>query len=527
MGILKRAFKCLKVKKMKTLLLILIFFVIGNLIVIMYGINQTAKDTKKMIRMQMQPIIEYYVDYFSYIDLLKNRYGDDYLLYDEADSSEKIITLDEVYPLIKDTRVKAINSSQFYEEVSAMNITPIVKSENYNKQTGELLQDQTFRLIGNGYDDLIEFHTGDYEIVEGRFYTENEIQNFSTVGLISKELAIENQLKIGDIIIFYKEDYRKTGGDSGNQINFIKENNDYAVWLELEIIGIYKDYSENKISNSESFPVAYNSENQILLPLTTLKEYSINTLNEYWKKIYENENFFENEEEYLNSVISFDPQEIIDESKIGRFYLLNDPSLVDSYLENYEYLNTDTKFLYANNEQYKKLSTPLKILEVISELSLIVVVFVSILFISLITILTFKMREYEFGLQIALGIGRLKVIMQLFMEFLIVSFIGLSFALISGKLILNKVDQLIRDGMMSDDNQNEIQSNLEEYSTIKVTYFNNIDSKEFFKEYGIKITAKFIIVIYIINSLIVLTSIFIPASLLVRYSPKKILMNRE
>lgn len=166
-------------------------------------------------------------------------------------------------------------------------------------------------------------------------------------------------------------------------------------------------------------------------------------------------------------------------------------------------------------------------MEVISELSLIVVVFVSILFISLITILTFKMREYEFGLQIALGIGRLKVIMQLFMEFLIVSFIGLSFALISGKLILNKVDQLIRDGMMSDDNQNEIQSNLEEYSTIKVTYFNNIDSKEFFKEYGIKITAKFIIVIYIINSLIVLTSIFIPASLLVRYSPKKILMNRE
>ena len=74
--------------------------------------------------------------------------------------------------------------------------------ENGNEQCSTYIE-PNFSAKGNYFPNMIEIVDGDYTIVEGRFYSQEEIDDHENVVLISKALAEENGLRVGDTLKVY------------------------------------------------------------------------------------------------------------------------------------------------------------------------------------------------------------------------------------------------------------------------------------------------------------------------------------
>ena len=66
MNAFKRAWRYITRKPTKSILLIITFFVIGNLVILGLGISQAAENAKVLTRKQMRAVVSYEVDYDSY-----------------------------------------------------------------------------------------------------------------------------------------------------------------------------------------------------------------------------------------------------------------------------------------------------------------------------------------------------------------------------------------------------------------------------------------------------------------------------
>lgn len=189
----------------------------------------------------------------------------------------------------------------FYYDYSKRNIIKIDDAIKLNEQVNPLVTNylaespidvhnaepliprdtRVFNFMGKGnyFPDMIEFHTGEYMITEGRFYTEEEIKNSSKVCLVTNELKAINDLEIGDKL---RISYLLNGA---SDIIHLPEDKKY---YEIEIIGFY-DNNTNKIPTQK----CEERDSLVLLPSTTLADLCVEQYNlvfvEYYMKDVWNE----------------------------------------------------------------------------------------------------------------------------------------------------------------------------------------------------------------------------------------------
>ena len=208
--------------------------------------------------------------------------------------------------------------------------------------------------------------------------------------------------------------------------------------------------------------------------------------------------------------------------------LLNDPLEVDDFVEEYSAKLTQFQKLDANNEEFEKLSKPLDTLSLYANFIVWLVVINAIVIITLVTALTLKTREYEIGVLLSIGATKFKVIMQFFVELAIVAVIGFTLAVGSGSLIANKVGakvleyQISSSGIEEDDSDDNYY-----YSSIwDSDYTTDISLDDLLSEYEVTVSPMIIAEIYVMGLAIVMISVIIPSFMIMRYNPKKILMNQ-
>ena len=66
MNAIQRAWRYITRKPTKSILLIITFFVIGNLVILGLGISQAADNAKVLTRKQMRAVVSYEADYNAY-----------------------------------------------------------------------------------------------------------------------------------------------------------------------------------------------------------------------------------------------------------------------------------------------------------------------------------------------------------------------------------------------------------------------------------------------------------------------------
>jgi len=493
MNFFVRSLKYIKSKKLKTVLLGIIFFLIGNLVIIGFGVSQASTNAKTLARKKMSPVVKYREKTDSYTSILENDYID-------------LSIADE---MANDSRVKAASAfatfevySVDFEAVKPKNDDDGMMVYDYDIDSEEDYEMQNVSLKGNRYPNLIEFENGSYEMLDGKFYTNDDIKNKNQVVVIEEELAKNNNLKVGDII-----DIKMLSDEESEMYGISKEDN----IISLKIIGIYKSNVED---NGSSWTPSYKA-NILLVPAATFVDFVLDVTRkeyDYYKDLYGEMIDIEISEELYYST--------------GVSYLLNDPDDLDKFVEEYKGKLSKNYELDLNDDNFKKYSKPLDTISLFSNIIVWAFVINSIVIISLVTALTLKTREYEIGVLVSLGVQKWKVIMQLFLELLIIAMVSFVLASVSGSIVSRGVGKKVLDFQSSfsdDDKKDEEEGYYYDYD--ENNYFTEISQDDIFDEYKVTVDALLIVKIFVMGVFIVFVSILAPALMILRYNPKQILMS--
>ena len=536
MNFFKRAIKNITRKLSKSILLIITFFVIGNFVIIGLSVAKASEQAKTLTRQKMRAVVTYNVDWNAF-------YNDADQIEDEDERNEFYnhyprITLGDVKEIVKDERVKtanAISNNTWYMAEGGIDFVHLNNEAESNMEgngqscywdgmTGEEICETylnpSFFVKGNFLPNMIEFADGDYTLVEGSFYSQEQIDSSAKVCLVSSALAETNKLNIGDTIKLATNYLSSWNRDIGiTEEDFI---------VELEVIGIY-NHNKPITPDSQNYDYTYpyeNMDNMILMPSTTINaaRYPVEIKSwEHYKELYPDEEYYQNEE-YAPKLEAADNM-AVDNTVI----LLNDPLDVEDFVKDYKETTGDYKKIDVNNDEFKKLSKPLDTLSDYAKFIVGLVICNAIVIITLVTALTLKTREYEIGVLLSIGASKIKVVLQFFVELALVALIGFTLAVGSGSVISKKVGTLLLDNQIQSSElgeENEDYIVYDYYSPWDSNYDTEISLDDIVAEYDVTVSPLIIGEIYVVGLSIVFISVIIPSIMIMRFNPKKILMNQ-
>lgn len=535
MNFIQRAVKNVTRKVSKSILLVITFFVIGNFVIIGLGVANAAEDAKILTRQKMRAVVTYSVDYDAVM-----KYTDSITDQDELNEFYKNypqVKVNDIKEIIADSRVATANAfsistaymTEDYDFVHLNNEAEDSMANNNNEscwiesdgtQTCQKYVEPTHFIKANMFPNMIEFLDGQYTIVDGRFYNQEEIDKGEYVLLVSQAFAEVNGLKVGDTYTYYV-----TSPYDGQYYDGLKYDEE-VIKKDFEIVGIF-DHTDKILPGTSNFNYTYpyeNPDNMLLMPSTTAY---LSTL-EYQQLIFDyfaernpDDDYYQEEnrptEDMLNNTNVSDCT-----------FLLNDPLEVDNFVESYSDKLPQFMKLDANNEEFKRLSKPLDTLGLYANFIIWLVVINAVVIISLVTALTLKTREYEIGVLLSIGASKAKIIGQFFIELAIVAILGFTLAVGSGSLVANKVGQKVLEFQIQESEVGEDEEYNYNYNSIWDTdYTTEITLDDLVSEYNVTVSPLIIGEIYVLGLGIVLISILIPSMMIMRFNPKKILMNQN
>ena len=538
MNFINRAIKNVTRSISKTVLLTLTFFLIGNLVIVGLGVAKASENAKTLTRQKMRAVVTYELDY---------RAIDEYAMnIEDADEQEKFyqnyprITLDEVNSILSDERVKAANVNEIsmvYKVDDSIDFVHLNnEAEEYmdegsgqscyfdealGSEVCETYIEPSFAMKANYFPSMIEFEDGNWKIVKGNFYTQKDINEANNVAIISKALAETNNIDIGDSIRISLDQpgsaWLKNAGIS-----------DEDIIGELEVVGIY-EHDKAITPDNERYAYTYpyeNYDNMILVPGTTM-----NTLRVRMTQIqFDNFAQLYPEEEYYKDPANRPTGDLSEIALSEITILLNDPLVVDDFVKEHSENVKDFTKLNANNKEFDKMSKPLDTLNLYATFIVWLVVINAIVIITLVTALTLKTREYEIGVLLSLGATKLKVIAQFFIELALVALLGFSLSIASGSAIAGKIGEAVLNYQIqeADTEDEDDYFYYESYESIwDSDYTTKVTLEDLTSQYKVSVSPAIIAEIYVLGLGIVALAVVIPSFMIMRFNPKKILMNQN
>ena len=535
MNFINRAFKNVSRKMSKTILLALTFFLIGNLVIIGLGVSKASESAKVLTRQKMRAVVTYKLDYNKIMQYTETITDEDEL--NKFYQNYPRIKLADVEELLLDERVKtanAVSSTQMYgDEEGSIDFVHLNNrvEENIGENSEscyydsdgvercETYKEPWFFVKTNMFPSMIEFEDGEFEIVNGGFYSEQDIKNGNMVCLISEKLAEVNGLSVGDSITFAVGNLSSWFKDAGITIEDLEK--------QFEIVGIFS-HNMPITPGSTNFDYTWpyeNPDNMIFMPTSAMYaaqlDMSVKQFDYYAERNPEEEYYAPENRPTLENM---ENNLYIENVTL----LLNDPLEVEKFVEDHQGSLSQFTSLDANNEEFNKLAKPLDTLSMYANFIVWLVVINAIVIITLVTALTLKTREYEIGVLLSIGASKIKVIAQFFIELALVAVIGFTLSVVSGSLIAKRIGNTVLEYQISNSDVNEEdQFNYNYQSIWNNDYSTDITIDDLISEYEVSISPLIIAEIYVLGLGIVLISVIIPSFMIMRYNPKKILMNQN
>ena len=465
MNFINRAFKNVTRKMSKSILLTLTFFLIGNLVIIGLGVSNASNSAKILTRKKMRAVVTYALDYnkiWQYMDSIEDE--------DEREEfyqNYPRITLGEAEEFLNDTRVKTANAVStvmwYRDHKNSFDFVHLNNQaeESYSDEGNCWIDDDgqercfknpAFLIKSNMFSNMIEFEDGEYTIVDGRFYNDNEINNGDLVCVISENLAEYNGVNVGDDIVLSFE------GSSFGSLKMSDEEKEAV----FEVIGIFShNHPITPDSSNFNYCAPYeNPDNMIFMPSTSTYMASL----AYNQKIFDYNREMNPEDETFDEEKRPSEENMMDNTYIENVtLLLSDPLDVEKFVDDYKNSLSQFTSLDANNEEFKKLAKPLDTLSMYANFIVSLVVINAVVIISLVTALTLKTREYEIGVLLSIGASKIKVIAQFFIELAIVAIFGFTLSVVSGSLIAKKIGYKVLEYQIASSDIEEEESGFDYY----------------------------------------------------------------
>ena len=312
-----------------------------------------------------------------------------------------------------------------------------------------------------------KFMSKSFRLVEGRHLVEGDKNKV----LVHKALAEKNNLKVGDRIIGTKDslDYNAS--------------KDAPSEYDLEIVGIFESQNTDRMGSKLEIP-----ENLILSDMNTL-----NALYGYSK----------GNSQYTSAV--FNTNKNVDD-------VISDVNKIQENWSLYNISKSDDTFL--------ALSKSFDSLEKIVNILLIGSIIVGIIVLSLVLAFWIQGRIHETGILLSIGVGKFKIISQYIIELLLISVLAFGTSYFSSKMI----SQNIGDAMVSQASKQAVQEVQQGFGGMSLGYDANTSlATQTVDGIDVDVSLKEVLYVYAIGATIIISSVMISSSSIIRLKPKEIL----
>lgn len=475
MNFLKRAFLSLVRRKGKSLILLVIIFILSNVMAGSIAIGQASNNVERTIKLQLGANASVELDWEKMQDWTEEQWN----------------SLEYITPEMAD-KIGGLSYVKYYDYSSETYINSTTLTQ-YDPNMVEVPTISYFPIKGVQYAPILDIVNGNATLVNGRTFNESEITNADYVALISDKVAELNNIFVGDVIYLqntfsiWKED---------NTVEEIKRD------IALEVIGIFTPKVEQSEENNGGW-IDYTPFNRIYVP----------------NGVVHAENRWMNEQ----YAIAYPDSNIkIDQIYITPTFVLNNPEDVESFRTEAKNLLPDYYKVTVSSDAYDSVAGPIKFIGSLSNIILYVAIGATILILSLVVILFLRDRKHELGIYLSLGESKSKVVGQILIEVLSIAIIAITLSLLTGNSIAESTSQSMMDL------RNEITGNTDNGGVIykDMGYYptNGVTEDDVLEAYKIEFSWDYVLILYGVGLGTVLLSSIAPMIYILRLKPKKIMM---
>jgi len=363
------------------------------------------------------------------------------------------------------------------------------------------------RARGVSTPEFIEARDGFLELIEGRTFTEEELNDPSDMipVIISAELARINELSMGST--FNSRQVFLDGFGIDNTIPFEEQGIEALVdqHFPMIIIGLFEaDLLEitPEMPPEIGFPIL--NQNARMHHVIYLPNWIAEQM--FMLRI-------ENE-------VAFD-----DDSKpiIHHFFTLADPMYHSNFVRAISQLDGNWQVIDLSTG-FSEISASMQNLSEIADFVLIGAAGATILVISLLVLLFLRDRRHEIGVYLAMGDKKKNIVQQMIFELIPLAIIGLTIALFVGNITSSVLSQeMVRQDLLANP---PTQESVQMGGTLEniLGYRFHFTHDEMLASYDISLDSRVVLAFYGIGLGTVLISTLIPITLAVNVDPKRLLM---
>lgn len=400
MNFMGRAFISLRRGRSRTVVLALIFFVMGNVMTGALAISEASQRVSAQISDQL---------------------GSDVAIR-PIDSN---LNQNELWSLPESVRNQLENHPNviLYDEGTQLHF-------NFYDGTNrglllfkitDMLARSTHKLIARGVSSPMTYDlaTRKIEIVEGRNLTESEIAEGANVTVISIDMARENRLNLGDTLKF-----RHQIGGTGmfDPVQAIGSS------YELTIVGFFKANTDEFFDQNGLVKAIFST---IFVPQAVVDREAIA------------------EADMLTGI----PDEWVFTEKPQPIYpmiILDSADHLTSFKEFAQKLIADDSVqVVTANDAYDSITAPMQVISLIARYVLVLALVATILSVTLTVLLFLRDRITEIGIYGALGESKIKTVAQFLVEVVTIAIMAGTLSLLSGQILATNLTQSVVKGQIA------------------------------------------------------------------------------
>ena len=499
-SMLKRARLSISRKPSKTIILVIVMFVMANLVLASIAIKNAVNESTKFAKQSLGSTVYLSADMDKIREeAMQNR--------DQNSGGTGNFRMNITRPTIYVDMVKTIAESSYVKDYTyGINATAeesgftAIESDDNSPSFGGMNRNMSsiygnMSIVGiNSYAFISEVQGKIMDLVDGTYFDETT----NGKAIISDELAQENELKVGDKIkLVNKEIDMSNYNPRSNEDPTVTSSETF----EVEIIGIYDVNTDNFNTNT----------------------------------IYMN----------VETAAQFLKQDGYNDGNYGVenvAYFLNDPEEADAFIsevnKKYPSLSNENLKLDIDSSSYDQMVGPIESVGSFADTVLWIVIIASVLIITLIINNNIKDRKYEIGVLMSLGGSKKNVVGGFLVELIIIGTIGFALSIGTSYFLANSMGQnLLESQLKQSEEQSEnnfgrpgaggMGGNFQFGRNSMDGMNNNNSNVEAINNIDISVSVSDYALLFMIGYLIAGVAMIIPSMNIVKYEPKTILTGRQ
>lgn len=355
---------------------------------------------------------------------------------------------------------------------------------------------------------------------DGRFMTETELEAGHPVTLVSHEFAQENDLTVGSVIqlenIALLEYTLENDSRPIGSIRHLEEFIEARMSVELEIIGIF-GVADDLIDPHRALSMP--GDDRLIW---NAREF-VNTLFIPHPLLYELDQF-QRDHRVFNEV--FTDIELLEEFWFKPFFLLEDPRDFPAFFQAAQTVLPEHWYVVDASGSFapfaRSMETVLWVADFIFWGAMIAIVVI----LSLVITLFVRDRKHEIGIYRALGAAKKQVLLQIILEVLTVSLLGVVLALFAGHGLSSHLSrQMLEQEMIRSESENPTHL----FSEGIIWEFEIFDPgpmsvEAMLESYDVTLDSQTLLIFFGLSMLTLSAAVVLPIAYLMRLNPKKILL---